>query len=162
MILGTGWYNCHTAEVWDFTTAPWRHQPKLLLQLHLTLADGSERVLVSDAGWKVGHRRHCSSTRCATGKRTMRGWKSPAGRNPALTMPAGRTPSIITSPGGVLTAQTLPCRVMETLTPTAINEVRPGVFVIDLGQNITGWAQLTRERPGRHGSHPALRGKAGR
>ncbi len=53
-MLGTGWYNCHTAEVWDFTTAPWRHQPKLLLQLHLTLADGSERVLVSDAGWKVG------------------------------------------------------------------------------------------------------------
>jgi len=141
VVLGTGWYNCHTPEVWDFTAAPWRHQPKLLLQLHVTLADGSEQVLVSDASWKVG-----------TGPLVFDGLRNGETYDARLEIPdwakvgfddtAWSPVEIITAPGGILTAETLPCRVVETLTPKSVTEVRPGVFVIDIGQNMTGWAQL--------------------
>jgi alpha-L-rhamnosidase len=38
-------------------------------------------------------------------------------------------------------------RVVETLRPVSVNEVRPGVFIYDLGQNIAGWVRLTVNGP---------------
>ncbi|MGH7215593.1 MAG: family 78 glycoside hydrolase catalytic domain, partial [Tepidisphaeraceae bacterium] len=35
-----------------------------------------------------------------------------------------------------------PVRVMGTLSPVAIAQPRPGVYVFDLGENFTGWARL--------------------
>ena len=53
VILGNGWYNCFTEEVWMFAEAPWRHRPKLLFQLHIELADGTSLVVGSDTGWRA-------------------------------------------------------------------------------------------------------------
>ena len=36
-----------------------------------------------------------------------------------------------------------PIRVTETLAPVAVRQVRPGMHVVDFGQNFTGWARLT-------------------
>ena len=49
VILGNGWYNCHTAETWHFDKASWRDYPKLLLQLEI---DDNVR-LCSDETWRV-------------------------------------------------------------------------------------------------------------
>ncbi len=38
-----------------------------------------------------------------------------------------------------------PIRVTETLPPVASREIRPGVHVVDFGQNLTGWARLSVE-----------------
>ena len=48
VILGTGWYNAHTNSAWLFQHAPWRDRPKMICQLHVRLADGSEQVICSD------------------------------------------------------------------------------------------------------------------
>ena len=52
VILGNGWYNCFTKDVWNFQQAPWRDQPKLLLQIHIRFKDGEEKVIVSDKKWR--------------------------------------------------------------------------------------------------------------
>ena len=52
VMLGNGWYNCHTKAVWNFHEAPWRAAPKLLLQLRVDYADGTSQSLVSDGSWK--------------------------------------------------------------------------------------------------------------
>ena len=33
VLLGNGWYNCQTGDVWQFHDAPWRNMPSLLLQI---------------------------------------------------------------------------------------------------------------------------------
>ncbi|NJL31995.1 MAG: hypothetical protein HC898_10390 [Phycisphaerales bacterium] len=53
-VLGNGWYNPNTAEVWHFDKAPWRDYPKLLLQLEMTWPDGSRSMISSDETWRVG------------------------------------------------------------------------------------------------------------
>ncbi len=48
-----------------------------------------------------------------------------------------------------------PIRVTETLKPIAINEIRPGVYIFDMGQNMVGWCRLTVSGP--EGSQVTLR-----
>ncbi len=144
--LGNGWYNAHTREVWNFEHAPWRHLPKLLLQLEAEDENGRRTVVVSDPDWKTtsgpvlfdGLRN--GETYDARAERT--GWDG-AGYDAQDWAAAAVTPS----PGGRLVAQTLPIKVMRTLTPVGITEPKTGVFVVDMGQNMTGWAQLRVSGP---------------
>ncbi|HEX2924499.1 MAG TPA: family 78 glycoside hydrolase catalytic domain, partial [Chloroflexota bacterium] len=46
-------------------------------------------------------------------------------------------------PGGKMVAQKLePIKVVDTLLPRSITEPLPGVYVVDSGQNLAGWASL--------------------
>ena len=49
VVLGNGWYNCQTKEVWHFDKAPWQDDPKLLFELE---SDG-KTLVKSDSSWKV-------------------------------------------------------------------------------------------------------------
>ncbi|HMP81383.1 MAG TPA: family 78 glycoside hydrolase catalytic domain [Verrucomicrobiota bacterium] len=40
-----------------------------------------------------------------------------------------------------------PGRVMEQLTPVSVHEIKPGVFIFNLGQNIAGWVRLKVNAP---------------
>jgi alpha-L-rhamnosidase len=53
VILGNGWYNMGTKEVWGFDHAPWRNEPALLAQLEMIFEDGTKQLIVSDESWKV-------------------------------------------------------------------------------------------------------------
>lgn len=141
-VLGTGWFNCHTRAVWKFHEAPWRMAPRLLLQLHLDYADGTRDVVVSDGRWKTAtgpilfDSIYGGETYDARLERP--GWDtadfSDAGWEPALEVAA---------PAGRLAAQAMPpIRKSRTLVPKSVTEPRPGVFVVDFGQNLAGVAEL--------------------
>lgn len=50
---------------------------------------------------------------------------------------------IVESPGGKMVAQHQePIQVVESFQAASIKEVKPGVYVIDVGQNMAGWASL--------------------
>jgi alpha-L-rhamnosidase len=142
VILGNGWYNAFTAEVWDFKQAPWRSQPKLKCQFHLNLEDGKERIIASGPEWKF-----------TTGPIVFDGLRNGEVYDARLEkhgwcMPGyddreWKSVEIIAAAGGALHSQQhTPIRVTATLKPASMKEVRPGVWVFDLGQNIAGWAQL--------------------
>ncbi|MDD5678310.1 MAG: glycoside hydrolase family 78 protein [Kiritimatiellae bacterium] len=141
VILGTGWYNCHTKEAWNFEKAPWRHGPKLIAQFHFKHSDGAESSLVTDCNWKAGEGPimfdGLRNGEFYDARRERPDWLEPrfdeSGWEKAL---------VIRSPGGKLAAQTLPIKVMQTMAPVAVTEPKPGVFIFDMGQNITGWVQL--------------------
>lgn len=147
VVLGNGWYNCFTREVWMFKEAPWRHRPKLLLQLHIELADGSTVVVNSDTSWKV-----------TTGPIVFDGLRNGEVYDARLEMPGWDLPgyddsswsnaSIIAPPGGVLRSSLAPpIRVTGTIKPISVKEVSPGTWVYDLGQSISGWARISVEGP---------------
>jgi alpha-L-rhamnosidase len=55
---------------------------------------------------------------------------------------------LVDAPKGKLAAQMMPpMRVTETIRPLSVNEVSPGVWIYDLGQNIVGWCRLKAAGP---------------
>ncbi|HEX8324143.1 MAG TPA: family 78 glycoside hydrolase catalytic domain [Tepidisphaeraceae bacterium] len=142
VILGNGWYNAHTADVWHFDKAPWRDYPKLWLQADVTLDDGTTIRVISDATWKTA-----SSAITFDGlrngetydaKQESSGWSTGVFDDSAWAHTV-----VVPGPGGVLSAQWGPaCHVAETLLAVGRHELSPGVAVYDFGQNLTGHARI--------------------
>ena len=73
----------------------------------------------------------------------MPGWSRP-GFDDAQWQPA----EIVSAPGGVLSAEMKePIRVTGTLKPVSMKELRPGVYIFDMGQNMVGWCRLRVSGP---------------
>ena len=147
IMLGHGWYNHHTPVLWNLHAAPWRHEPKALVQIEIAFDDGTRTVVRSDASWV-----------CSTGPILFDGLRTgeiyDAREEKDGWCEAGydakdwRPVRIERHPGGVLRAQIMPpIRVTETIRPVSVKEVKPGVWVYDIGRNIAGWARLTVRGP---------------
>lgn len=147
VILGNGWYNCFTKEVWNFEQAPWRDKPKLMLQIIVQYDDESESVITTDRQWHVS-----TGPIVFDGLRNgefydarleKQGWN-----NVGYDDSEWENAVIVPGPGGVLKSQQMtPIRITDTIVPKSVKEVKPGVFVYDLGQNISGWAQIKVSGP---------------
>jgi alpha-L-rhamnosidase len=141
-MLGNGWYNSYARDAWDFDKAPWRDRPTLLLQFRIVLADGTVQTVASDGSWRatIGPvvRDGIRNGEVYDASREMSGWDTP-GYNDSSWGAA----EVVAGPKGVLRAQMLPAaKIMETITPVAVTEPKPGVFVVDMGRNIAGWTRL--------------------
>ena len=120
--------------------------PKLLLNLHIEYADGSDDDVVSDGSWQLTTNGPIRANNDYDGEEydardEMRGWCSP-GFNTEKSI-GWQAVQMVSAPGGVLSAQMInPIRVTSTLKPVSVKEITPGVFVYDMGQNMVGWCRL--------------------
>ena len=146
VILGTGLYDCHTEEVWSFHHAPWRDRPKMLLQLHVDLEDGSTWQLVSDGTWKA-----------TCGPITFNGLRNGENYDARLEIPgwcqaefddsAWGAVSVVAGPGGQIRWEKMPpCRVTQTLRPFSVTR-NGDVHIVDMGQAFSGWARIRVKGP---------------
>ena len=148
-VLGSGQYDA-AARSWDWgwDAAEWRATPRLRLDLYLTYADGTERVVSSDASWRAstaGPTRYDSYHLGETydARREIAGWSEPGFDDSAWE--AART---VEAPAGVVRAQAHePIRVVAERPPGKRTEPVPGVIVYDVGQNLTGWAEIRLRAP---------------
>ncbi len=147
IMLGNGWYNCHTRDSWDFDHAQWRNPPRLLFQMKIEYADGSSEVIVSDGSWKT-----------TTGPITFDSIRNGEEYDARLEKPGWdsinyddsqwKSVEVVDGPGGKLVAQKIPpAKVIETAKPVKMTEPKPGVYVFDMGRNISGWCRLTVSGP---------------
>ncbi len=145
VILGTGWYNVHAQAVWYFDRAPWRGAPRLLAQLHIEYADGRAETIASDERWRT-----------ATGPIVYDSIYGGESYDARLERPGWDTPGyddalwqqtvMAKPPGGVLSAQRMPpIRVTGELRPVRITRPRPGIHVVDMGQNFAGHLRISLE-----------------
>lgn len=131
-LLGTGWYAGRIG---------WKHKkhlrgrlPELLMQLEITLEDGSVQTILTDESWQGTHDGAILSSGLYEGehvdaRRALSGWE-PVKVNPELGA-ARLTPK----PFAVV-------RATEELAVQKITQPEPGRFVFDLGQNMVGWPRL--------------------
>jgi alpha-L-rhamnosidase len=137
VLVGHGWYDVRSVAVWNFDNAPWRDFPRMIAQLEIVYADGAKETVCSDATWKqvaspVGF--DCIREGEVIGK-------TPPG-GPDLTK-ATVMAEVVPAPAGQLAASALPPSVVaQELKPKAVREVKPGVWVVDFGQNTAGWIRL--------------------
>ena len=108
--------------------------PKLLLQLEITDDKGQRRMIASDTSWRFTADGPIRSNNEYDGeeydaRKELGGWMKP---------------QLVAAPGGKLVAQmNPPIKVMTTIKPVGIKEGKPGVWILDMGQNMAGWVQMT-------------------
>ncbi len=109
-----------------------------------TYADGTTHEIVSDESWKLTTDGPIRANNDFDGeeydaRKELGDWSKP-GFDDSKWPPAYKS---ISAPGGLISAQMIqPIRVTGTLKPVSVNEISPGVFIYDLGQNIVGWCRL--------------------
>ena len=134
--LGDGWWSGFVG--WQETRGRYGSlENSLLVQLELEFEDGTRETISTDSSW-----------RCATGpilsSDMQMGEVYDARRSPRDWLPARE----VAAPTAPLVAQrSEPVRITETRAPVSCVEIRPGVHLYDLGQNMTGWIRLKVSAP---------------
>ncbi|MGQ9462412.1 MAG: family 78 glycoside hydrolase catalytic domain [Candidatus Fervidibacter sp.] len=118
------------------------NEPRLLVQLHIDYADGSRQKIFTDETWKATYGpileadNYMGETYDAA--RELAGWDTPdyddSDWHPVVV--SENVPLQLTSHPGpsIRKVMELPAKVMR--------EVKPGVFIFDLGQNMVGVVRL--------------------
>ncbi len=147
-LLGDGWYAGKVGLAGIVPGGPARaiygRQPRLLVRLDISFADGTHRCIVSDNTWESTLTGPIVSNDLLDGetydaRREMRGWNKPGFDASAwahaveFDAPAA---AVVAQPNG-------PIRVNRELHAVAITEPKPGVYIFDLGQNMVGWCRVT-------------------
>jgi len=150
VILGNGRYYAARSKTYAGTVNfGW---PKLLLNLRIQYTDGSSSEVVSDGSWKLTTDGPILANNEYDGeeydaRKELGDWSKAGydgGKHPtSKKLPAWHPAQVVSAPGGVLSAEMQePIRVTGTLKPISVKEIKPGVFIYDLGQNMVGWCRL--------------------
>ncbi len=117
--------------------------PKLLLQLELEYADGTKKTIISDQSWKLNVDGPIRTNNEYDGeeydaRKEFGEWTS-AGFNDSRWI----KPQLVAAPKGKLLAQFSPSmKVKQTILPVSIKKTTGGKYILDMGQNFSGWVKL--------------------
>ncbi len=118
--------------------------PKLICQLIIQYDDGTVDTVFTDSTWKLTTNGPVRKNNEYDGeyydaRMEMEGWNRP-GFDDSGWIPA----ELVEKPGKLLVCQpNEPIKITETVKPVKVNELSPGVFIFDMGQNMVGWVELS-------------------
>ena len=153
-VVGGGW--C-TAALGGRSGACGLEPPRVMLQLEVTLSDGSVEIIVSDEKTWRSHAGPIVASHLYDGekydaRREMPGFSRPdfdAGDwQPVQQYDREKERDLVADPGP-------PVRAIEDLEPVSVTEPVRGKYIFDFGQNIVGWARIGVSAPA--GTSIALR-----
>ncbi len=130
--------------------------PKLLLQLDIEYEDGHHQIVASDQSWRMTADGPIRSNNEYDGEeydanKELTGWNK-TGYNATKWL----TPQLVPAPPGKLVAQmSEPIKVMRTIKPQKLTQLKSGTWIIDMGQNMTGWLKFNVK--GKKGDKVTLR-----
>ena len=156
VILGNGRFYAPRSQVPTGTTS--YGYPKLLFQMHVEYEDGTLLEVASDSGWKLTTDGPIRANNEYDGedydaRNEMPRWSAPGSMTRSGSAPWGSL-----APAACWRAQMInPIRVVQTLKPVSATQKGPGVWIVDMGQNMVGWCRLQGVRPARHAGLPAPR-----
>jgi alpha-L-rhamnosidase len=149
MVLGSGHFD-DAARTWDWgwEDAEWRATPRARVDLRITYTDGAEEVVASGATWKVSAEGPTRFDSFYLGETYDARRDAALWREPGFDDRAWAGARVVGGPAGTLRAEAHePIRVVQRLEPGRRSEPKPGIVVYDVGQNLTGWADLVVEAP---------------
>ncbi|NLH15706.1 MAG: family 78 glycoside hydrolase catalytic domain [Phycisphaerae bacterium] len=150
--LGNGWYNPLPMKLFNrfnLREVLTIGRPKLIANLRLEYADGRVETIATDTSWKTAPsgllRNNIYLGEFLDARKQTPGWDQPAFDDSAWANAVESKDKT-----GPLVAQFAPpIRVNRTIPAKAITEPKPGVFVVDLGENFAGWLRADlRGAPG--------------
>jgi alpha-L-rhamnosidase len=140
LILGNGWFNGQK-QYWGWQMQ-WYGSPRAIVQIEIEFEDGTCRTVVSDDSWQ-GSWSPITANCIYDGEAYDARLEQPGWDRSGFDAGAWQPVNRVAAPGGKLVPATHEEeRITEVLCPVSICEPEPGVFVYDMGRNITGWARL--------------------
>lgn len=146
-VLGNGFFNESLHTAWGWEQAAWRDVPKMLFELELQYADGSEWVC-SDAEWI------CNRDKSPYRFNQLRFGEEYDARYDTDWMTAEYDDSdweavvYVDSPGGTLRLCPAPPVCEDRVYPCIETfRNRAGKWVFDFGQNMSGYVRLRTQQP---------------
>ncbi|HTE20539.1 MAG TPA: family 78 glycoside hydrolase catalytic domain, partial [Armatimonadota bacterium] len=145
MMLGNGWYNPLPLRMWNSINLR-EHlpvgQPRAILHLEVEYTDGTRETVGTDKSWRAGDGPILKNSvylgELYDARREQPGWDQPGFDDSQWRAAAPAREEV-----GPLRAQTAPpIRVSSVIRPIAVTEPKPGVFIVDMGENFAGWVQL--------------------
>ncbi len=136
-ILGNGFYNAPSRWTESYGT------PRFLAQIHLTHADGTEEVVLSDETWKAS-KSPIVMDLIYDGEDYDARLEQPGWSGPGFDDSGWEPVALRKAPEGRMKAHmSPPDRVMESLEPVSIERLGDGRYRVDFGEEISGWLRLS-------------------
>ena len=142
IILAGGWYAGYIG--WERRREYYGKNPRAIAQIEIEFEDGTHETVGTDSTWKAAYGPIREADLLMGEKYDARldekidGWDT-AGFNDDAWMPVAVSESVIVKlqsyPGN-------PVRCVQERQAIQLNEVVPGVYIFDLGQNIAGYVRL--------------------
>ena len=117
--------------------------PKLLAQINIVYSDGTKESIATDGSWKLTSDGPITKNNEFDGEfydatKEMTGWDKPGFSDKTWINAA-----LVAVPTPLLSAENKePIKIMESLKPISVKEIKQGVFIYDMGQNMVGWVKL--------------------
>lgn len=142
IMLGNGWYNTLPLRFWgsiNMRAALTTGRACVKALIRITYADGTTSLVPTDETWQtapgpvVRNSIFLGEHYDARLEAPQTGWKQAVK---------------VQGPAGELTPQMQPpIRVTKIVKPVSIHEIKPGVFILDMGQNFAGVVRLKVKGP---------------
>lgn len=140
--LGNSFYN-EIGGVWNWPSATWRDEPKLLFNLDIHYTDGTVDTVASDTSWKLTKNGPTISNGVYYGdsydaRKELTGFNTAGYDDSAWT-----AASVVEGTGGRLSCQLSdPVRRTSTFTVKSITRVGTDSYVVATPEMTTGWIKL--------------------
>jgi alpha-L-rhamnosidase len=143
MRLAPGWFSGHVGPSKEI----YGTKPQLLAQLQIDYTDGSSETIVTDDSWKAGSGAIRSSD-CQTGEVYDGSLDAPGWDKPGFNDSGWSQPTTQALGNQIIAARQSPMvEKIDEIRAKKITEIKPGVFIVDLGQNMVGWCHLNVDGP---------------
>lgn len=143
-LVGPGWYSGHIG-LGGFQV--WGKVPALFAQLEVTYTDGTVDRFITDASWKV-HPGPILSSDFMLGEDYDARQETPGWDSPGLDVTKWTAATERSEPPRSLDAQIdQPVTQTGALRPKTMREIKPGVWIYDMGQNMVGFVRLNISDP---------------
>jgi len=130
--------------------------PKMLLQLEVEYIDGTRQLIVSDSSWKFTADGPIRTNNEYDGEEYDATKEMPGWNNTGFDDSKWLKAELVEAPGGRIEAQVNePIKIMDAVKPISINQLKPGTWIMDMGQNFAGWVKMHVK--GKHGDKVTLR-----
>lgn len=143
-VLGNGFYNEDApVATWDFETRAGASRARMIGELHIVYADGSQQVVASDGTWKTATgpyvQNNIYSGDTYDARLEIPGWDEPGFDDAAWSAAVE-----VEAPSPLLVAQTAPAiRATREIRPVAVKSFGDTVYVFDFGENMAGVCRLS-------------------
>ncbi|TAG57193.1 MAG: alpha-rhamnosidase [Cytophagales bacterium] len=117
--------------------------PKLIAQIHIEYVDGTKEMIGTDATWKLTANGPIITSNEYDGEKYDANKEIINWNKPDFDDSKWQNADLVAAPSPTISFENKePIKVMQTIKPIKINKLFDKSYIVDMGQNMVGWAKI--------------------